>query len=55
MVAPPVLLEPEQGELPTKTAPPVPTPEATSMLRLRLLLLHQSRLLHPSLPSPYRL
>ena len=30
MVAPPVLLEPEQGELPTKTAPPVPTPEATS-------------------------
>ena len=30
MIAPPVLLEPEQGELPTKTAPPVPTPEATS-------------------------
>ena len=25
------------------------------LLRLRLLLFHQSRLLHPSLPSPYRL
>ncbi|RVW60088.1 hypothetical protein CK203_086593 [Vitis vinifera] len=30
MVAPLVPTQPEQGEFPTKTAPPVPTPEATS-------------------------
>ena len=30
MVAPPVPPQPEQGKLPTETAPPVPTPEAIS-------------------------
>ena len=30
MVAPPVPPQPEQGELPTETIPPVPRPEATS-------------------------